>query len=60
MLSDNKIELIIIRRVMMIVFSHRHSKQDKFVLEIEQEKQEDTQIDFSIIRDVMYHYSKKV
>ncbi len=45
---------------MMIVFSHRHSKQDKFVLEIEQEKQEDTQIDFSIIRDVMYHYSKKV
>jgi hypothetical protein len=41
-LSDSQIELIIIRRVMMIVFSHRHSKQDKFVLEIEQEKKEDT------------------
>lgn len=61
-LSENQKKSIILR-VMMILFSHRHTKRDTF---IEQAQQEATQsgckeltIDFSVIRDVMYKYSKK-
>ena len=45
----------------MIVFSHRYSKGDKFILESEAcaNSQMMSPIDFTIIRDTMYKYSKK-
>ena len=43
--------------MMMIVFSHRYSKGDVFIQEAEAEP--DSLVDFTIIRDVMYKYSKK-
>ena len=53
----------IILRVMMILFSHRHTKRDTFIEEAQKEADEsgckELAIDFSIIRDVMYKYSKK-
>ncbi len=39
-----------------MIYSHRHEKDDKFIQEI---KQEGHSLDFDIIRDVMYKYSKK-
>lgn len=47
--------------MMMIVFSHRYSKGDKFILESEacSSTQLTAPIDFTIIRDTMYKYSKK-
>jgi len=48
---------LIINSVTMIVFSHRYSKEDKFIIEAEQEY--NSLVDFSIVRDVMYKYSKK-
>ena len=51
---------LFINSMMMIVFSHRHSKGDVFILEAEASAPaEKPVIDFSIIRDVMYKYSKK-
>lgn len=35
----------------MVLFSHRYTKNDKFIVE--------QNIDFDIVRDVMYKYSKK-
>ena len=35
----------------VVVHSHRHNKNDEFIAE--------TKIDFSIVRDTMYKYSKK-
>ena len=53
----------IILRVMMILFSHRHTKNDTFIEEAQKEAAEsgrrELAIDFSVIRDVMYKYSKK-
>ena len=53
----------IILRVMMILFSHRHTKNDTFIEEAQKEAEEsgcrELAIDFSVIRDVMYKYSKK-
>jgi len=43
--------------MMMIVFSHRYSKGDNFIVEAEAEVE--NTIDFTIVRDVMYKYSKK-
>lgn len=47
----------------MILFSHRHTKRDTFIEEAQKEAEEsgckELAIDFSIIRDVMYKYSKK-
>ena len=37
------------------VYAHRHNKDDKFIVEA----QAKGYIDFSIVRDVMYRYSKK-
>jgi len=37
------------------VYAHRHNKDDKFIVEA----QKKGYIDFSIVRDVMYRYSKK-
>lgn len=46
--------------MMMIVFSHRYSKGDVFILEAEKNAPVGKAvIDFAIIRDVMYKYSKK-
>jgi len=45
----------------MIVFSHRYCKGDKFIIEAETlaKANNSTPIDFSIVRDTMYKYSKK-
>merc|ERR1719230_421719 len=47
----------------MILFSHRHTKKDTFIEEAQREGRESGNkhlaIDFTIIRDVMYKYSKK-
>jgi hypothetical protein len=47
--------------MMVFVFAHRHNKEDKFLkeTELELEKYNDLHLDFSVVRDVMYHYSKK-
>lgn len=44
--------------MMMIVFSHRYCKGDLFINEATQDISNNS-IDFSIVRDVMYKYSKK-
>ena len=52
----------VIHSMMMICFSHRYSKGEKFIHEAEAEAKKNggaNSIDFSIIRDVMYKYSKK-
>lgn len=46
----------IIHSMMMICFSHRYNKGDRFIQEQETEAEP---IDFTIVRDVMYKYSKK-
>ena len=50
----------------MIVFisTHRHTKADKYLVELQSQVKKATKhdplySDFSIVRDVMYHYSKK-
>jgi len=47
-----------VNSMIMIVFSHRYSKGDKFINEA-MESQDKNMIDFTIVRDVMYKYSKK-
>jgi hypothetical protein len=37
------------------VYAHRHNKEDLFLVDIKKEKY----LDFSILRDCMYHYSRK-
>jgi hypothetical protein len=37
--------------LMVVVHSHRHNKDDDFI--------SDTPIDFSLVRDTMYKYSKR-
>jgi len=37
--------------LVVLVNSHRHNKEDKFI--------RDTRVDFTIVRDTMYKYSKK-
>lgn len=51
----------LINSMMVFVFAHRHNKDDRFLKETENELavDEDLHLDFSIVRDVMYHYSKK-
>lgn len=60
---DSKQKKLIILRVMMVLFSHRHTKRDTFIEQAQQEALEsgskELLIDFSTIRDVMYKYSKK-
>lgn len=36
---------------MAVVHSHRHNKEDAFLAE--------SQVDFTLVRDTMYKYSKK-
>lgn len=45
--------------MMVFVFAHRHNKDDRFLKETESELNEDLHLDFTIVRGVMYHYSKK-
>ena len=46
-----------VNSMIMIVFSHRYSKGDRFIVEAEAEP--NSLVDFSLVRDVMYKYSKK-
>ena len=41
----------LIKSMMAFVYAHRHNKEDLFLKE--------SNIDFTILRDCMYHYSKK-
>jgi hypothetical protein len=45
----------IIQSMITFVYAHRHNKEDLFLVEIKKEKY----MDFSILRDCMYHYSRK-
>jgi hypothetical protein len=49
--------------MMIFVFAHRHSKGDKFIEETREsmnhKKNSSLHFDFSIVRNVMYLYSKK-
>lgn len=45
----------IIQSMITFVYAHRHNKEDLFLVEIKKEKY----LDFSILRDCMYHYSRK-
>ena len=49
--------------MMIFVFAHRHSKGDRFIVETQQaleaRKNPDLHFDFTIVRNVMYMYSKK-
>ena len=47
-----------VNSMMMIVFSHRYSKGDVFINEA-LESEDAHMVDFTIVRDVMYKYSKK-
>lgn len=53
--EDEKMQII--NSMLMIVFSHRYCKDDVFIKEAISST--NTYMDFSIIRDVMYKYSKK-
>ena len=48
---------------MIFLFSHRHSKDDKFLVETKEAMEKDSSkglhFDFDIVRNVMYLYSKK-
>ena len=48
---------LMINSLIQIVFSHRYSKGDRFIVEAENETSQG--IDFNIVRDCMYKYSKK-
>jgi hypothetical protein len=49
--------------MMIFLFSHRHSKDDKFLVETKEAMEKDgskgLHFDFDIVRNVMYLYSKK-
>jgi hypothetical protein len=45
----------IIESMMAFVYAHRHNKDDRFIIEAKSRGF----IDFSIVRDVMYKYSKR-
>jgi hypothetical protein len=47
--------LKVVQSMLAFVYAHRHNKDDVFILESKKDKY----IDFSIVRDVMYCYSKK-
>jgi hypothetical protein len=51
--------------MMIFVFAHRHSKGDRFIVETQEGMEEckqqtsDHHFDFTVVRNVMYLYSKK-
>ena len=46
---------MLLQSMMAFVYAHRHNKDDLFLVQTRQENY----IDFSVLRDCMYHYSKK-
>jgi|TARA_B110000305_G_C19273194_1_gene555541 hypothetical protein len=44
-----------IQSMITFVYAHRHNKEDLFLVDIKKERY----LDFSILRDCMYHYSRK-
>jgi len=48
---SNQFQQEFITMLMVVVHSHRHNKEDAFISEVT--------IDFSLVRDTMYKYSKK-
>lgn len=46
---------LIIDNMMTFVYAHRHNKDDTFILETKAANR----VNFDIVRDVMYKYSKK-
>ena len=55
-------KLQVVQSMMVFLFSHRHTKDDKFIVETREKVEEhpnELHMDFSIVRNVMYHYSKK-
>jgi len=54
-LSDSDREQLI-TRLIAFLFSHRHEKKDLFIT---QTREAGLHLDFNIVRDVMYKYSKK-
>jgi uncharacterized protein YeaC (DUF1315 family) len=52
-----------VQSMMIFVFAHRHSKNDRFIEEtrdaLKARKNNETHFNFDIVRNVMYHYSKK-
>ena len=46
---------MIIQSMITFVYAHRHNKEDLFLMDIKKEKY----LDFTILRDCMYHYSRK-
>jgi hypothetical protein len=61
-LSENERQQII-QSMMIFVFAHRHTKGDTFITEtqkaMEKNDSKNLHFDFSIVRNVMYLYSKK-
>ena len=53
---DKEIKDQFVLRLMIFLFSHRHEKEDLFITET---RAAGDVLDFSIVRDVMYKYSKK-
>ena len=46
--------------MMIFVFAHRHNKGDRFIVETQEAAHgKDTHFDFSVVRNVMYLYSKR-
>lgn len=48
--SSKKFQLEMIELIMMVVFTHRHNKNDKFLM--------DLMTDFDVVRNPMYKYSR--
>lgn len=46
---------MLIQSMMAFVYAHRHNKDDLFLVQTRQENY----LDFTVLRDCMYHYSKK-
>lgn len=51
--ADSKSKII--QSMITFVYAHRHNKEDMFLVETKK----DRYIDFTILRDCMYHYSRK-
>lgn len=50
----------VVQSMMIFVFAHRHNKGDRFIVETQEAAHgKDTHFDFSVVRNVMYLYSKR-
>lgn len=48
---EEPLKMRLVKSMMAFVYAHRHNKEDLFLKE--------SHLDFTILRDCMYHYSKK-